>query len=659
MRTVSGAMTAAAASLASTPDVKLELADSGEHFTAVYTGASTGPCAACLAPDGSLIVAYVSGANVKATRITDPSMAAQWTAAYTSVTADGRESAGVALCNNGATVRLLFQRGSTTDIRYSDSFDNGVSWSAPATLFALGKTCYGIAMVDITFSTVFIAYDNSGGGTVRLAVWAFSGAWAGVDWTNGDLNTITGIDVVKDSLGNYGVVLAGQGVAGQPYSILSAVYNAGHVWSSVQTVRGLDLAFGILIRYPHLSVANGVYRLTYQEQDNGSSDGLVYVRVNRMTSVDFMHWTAPVASPQAGIGHGAVWLRHAIGDVLASADAALFSPAYNPATMYRDLTGDLIDLTVVEQEGSPGHLTVVLDNSMGVYTALAALKHHAQMQLSQGYVGVGLVPTHLLYVDGWTFERGADINQVTITATDASRLLERQTRYPVSYANRAVSYIVGDLTALAGFESAAIVDGSPQFSQNVARFQLPPGQTFLAALQRLLTAYEGTLCVRVVPGSGPAFAVVDQQLALGKSAGQAAVWSYDGEPEYVHLRQSGDRANHLIVYGPQSVPIAVAEAWDIADLVSSGQERYGLIVEQLADNAPAAESVATLAMARETRLATHLVLAVAPHPGLEIFDAIAVHDAVLPVTTGRITGLVLTHQPRTASHDLVITCEGI
>jgi hypothetical protein len=301
----------------------------------------------------------------------------------------------------------------------------------------------------------------------------------------------------------------------------------------------------------------------------------------------------------------------------------------------------------------------VLDNSTGVYTNLGALKHHAQMQLSQGYVGVGLVATHLVYVDGWTFGRGADINEVTIVATDASRLLGQQTRYPISYANRAVSYILRDLTALAGFASAAIVDGSPQFGQNVARFQLPPGQTFLAALQRLLTGYEGTLCVRVVPGGGPAFAVVDQQLVLGKSAGQAVVWSYDGEPEYVHLTRSGDRANHLIVYGPQSVPTAVAEAWDAADLADSGQERYALIVEQLAGSAAAAASVATLAMAREIRLATHLELAVAPHPGLELFDAIAVSDAVLPVTAGRITGLVLTYQPRTASHDLVITCEGM
>ena len=34
------------------------------------------------------------------------------------MTADGREVAGVALVNNGVTVRLLYQQGSTTHIRY-------------------------------------------------------------------------------------------------------------------------------------------------------------------------------------------------------------------------------------------------------------------------------------------------------------------------------------------------------------------------------------------------------------------------------------------------------------------------------------------------------------------------------------------------------------
>lgn len=653
-------MYTAAGSLSSTPDLRLELADGGAHFAAVYTGASTGPCAACLAPDGSLVVAYVAGATVKATRIPDPSVAAQWTAGYTTVSADGRESAGVALCDNGVTVRLLFQQGSSTDIRYCDSLDNGVSWSAPASLFALGKTCYGIGFVDVNFSTVFVAYDNTGGGTVRLAVWRFGGVWAGVDWTNGDLNTLTGIAVAKDGLGNYGVVLAGQGVAGQPYSILSAVYNAGHVWSGVQAVRGVDLALGILLRYPHLTTsANGVYRLTYQEQDNGSSDGLVYVRVSRMSSADFVHWTAPIASPQAGIGHGAVWTTHALGDVLASADAALFSPAYNPGSMYRDVSSDIIRLELAEQQSQPARLTVVLDNSTGIYTNLPALKHHAQLQLSQGYVGVGLVATHLLYVDNWTFGRAADVNEVTIVASDQSRYLALEAQYPVSYANRALSYLAPDLATYSGALAPMADDGAAVWSSNVSAYQLASGRTVGSALLRLLSAFDCDYLIRLQAVAGVAFANSEAWSFVNASPSQPAIWTYNLEPESYDVESNGERANHIVVRGPVTVPTAVAEVFDTAELTIADRERFALIIEPLAVTAALAVTVAAVMLNREKRLGTRVTLTVGPNPALELLDAVTINDAVLPALTVRIVAAQLVVLPAQAEWSLALVCEGL
>jgi hypothetical protein len=244
-------------------------------------------------------------------------------------------------------------------------------------------------------------------------------------------------------------------------------------------------------------------------------------------------------------------------------------------------------------------------------------------------------------------------------AYDASRRLARQTRYPVSYANRTIGYIAADLMALAGFENAAAVDGSTQLTQNVAQFQLPPGQSFLAALQRLLAGYDGTYAARAVPGSGLAFGSVDLPVVLGKSSSQSIVWSYSGEPERLHRTYAGDRANHLVLYGSQKISTAVAEAWDAADLTATGQERYALLVEQLAGSAASAALAAGLALARETRLATRVELVVAPHPGLELFDAITVNDTALPATNCRITGLALTYFPHRALYDLMLTCEGM
>ncbi|MDB5077989.1 MAG: hypothetical protein JWO42_4168, partial [Chloroflexi bacterium] len=456
-------------------------------------------------------------------------------------------------------------------------------------------------------------------------------------------------------------VLATQNLSGSTaYALLRCVYTPGGApaWSMSSVIQSMDTAVGLAIRYPHLGQFDGLYRLTFLEQDTGSTSGLVYTRVARAVSPDFVHWQA--GTPDlAAAPHGAVWLKHAAGQLLVAPETVRLAPAYNPATGYRDLTGDLLRLDLVEREGAPARLVATLDNSTGAYTSLAALVSNAQLLLSQGYMGAGLVPTHLLYLDEWTFARAADEHSVTLTAYDASRRLVRQTRYPLTYINRSVGYILGDLVALAGLEGAASVDASAQFSQNVALFQLTPGQSYLAALQRLLAGYDGGFSVRAVPGSGPAFAAVDLPAVTGKSAGQPIVWSYSGEPEHLHLTHAGDRANHLIVYGPQKIPTAVAEVWDAADLVTTGQERYALLVEQLAASAGAASLAAGLALAREARLATRVDLAVAPHPGLELFDAIMVNDSAIPVINCRIVGLTLAYYPRIALHDLVLTCEGM
>jgi len=658
MRTLSPALTAAAGSLASVPDVRLELADVMPHFATVASGSPSGPCAACLAPDGSVVAAYVSASNVYVLRVVDPTNAALW-AGWTLLSSDGREQTGVCLCAAGTTVRLIYQQGSASAVRFADSLDNGHSWSAPATLFDPGHLCYGLA-ADGDLNTVLVAYDAVGLGAVRLAAWQQAGGWHGSDWPNGDLNTIAGIAATRNSSGSYAVAIATQNLSGLPYAIQSCVYTPGGspAWTALSLIQSVDTSVGLVIRFPHLTQCGALYRLTWLEQDTGSSSGIVYTRVARSASADFVHWQA--ATPDlASMPHGAAWLQHAAGQLLIAPEAVRLAPAYNPVAGYRDLTADLLRLDLVEREGTPAKLVATLDNSTGAYSGLPALQCNAQLLLSQGFLGAGLVPTHLLYLDEWTFARAADEQSVTLVAYDASRRLARQTRYPVVYTNRTIGYIAGDLLALAGFEQAATVDGSAQFSQTIALFQLPPGQTYLAALQRLFAGYDGACAVRVVAGAGPAFGAVDQPAVLGKSSSQPTVWSYSGEPEQLHLTHAGDRANHLIVYGPQKTPTAVAEVWDAADLAVTGQERYAQLIEQLAGNAAAAALVATLALAREVRLATSVALAVAPHPGLELFDAITAGDTALPATNCRIVELDLTYYPHQAQYTLTLTCEGL
>ena len=61
--------------LAATPDLKLELADWRRTLGRCSAAGPVGPCAAVLAPDGSLIAAYVNTPTVKVIRVTDPANA--------------------------------------------------------------------------------------------------------------------------------------------------------------------------------------------------------------------------------------------------------------------------------------------------------------------------------------------------------------------------------------------------------------------------------------------------------------------------------------------------------------------------------------------------------------------------------------------------------
>ncbi len=608
MRTLSSLQTAALAAAGAVPDIRLELAADRPRFADAGGWSGTGPIASVVAPTGSVISAYIStGApqTVYTRRVTDPTNAGSW-AVWTALSTDARGQAGVALCVAGATVRLLWQAGASTDILFADSLDSGGAWSAPAVLFDPAARCAGLG-ADGDLNLVLVAYDALGLGSIRLAAWKLAGAWSHTDWPNGDQNTIVGMSATSTGAGGYAVALALQGATGEAYSIqTTTVSTSGSpVWTPLSLVTPVDTSAGLTVRYPQLSQFDGAYRLAYQIEDSGAVSGLAYTRVARARSADFVHWQAPLED-EANFPSGAAWLRHATCTLLGAAEAVRRAPLYNPATDYRDLPADIIQLDLLEREGRPAKLVVTLDNSTGAYTTLTALTANAQVLLSQGFVGAGILPTHLLYLDQWTLTRAADLNQITIVARDRLRFLERASRIPISYANQTVAYILADLAALGRLRPPADLDAASQFSQSPPLFQVQAGQPYHTAIERLLAVYDGTLRARALPWSGPAFAAVDVPTVASKNSAQAAVWSTPApgsgslaEVEYLHLTQAGERANHLVVHGSRRVPPTVmAEAWDFADAAAVGQERYALIVEGFAVDSASASLIAGLALAR-------------------------------------------------------------
>ena len=94
-------------------------------------------------------------------------------------------------------------------------------------------------------------------------------------------------------------------------------------------------------------------------------------------------------------------------------------------------------------------------------------------------------------------------------------------------------------------------------------------------LTTVLVAYDpiGLGAARTIPvaqGAGMAFASRDVFSLAGKGGGGVPVWTHGPEPEQLHLARLGDRANHLVIYGPQGAAGAMAKAWDWGDVAAAG-----------------------------------------------------------------------------------------
>lgn len=648
MRTLTPALQAAVAGGTAAPAVTLELLDLAPHYAAVFTNGPAGRHGAALAADGAIVQAYHDGQHtIYARRVTDPAAMA-W-GAWATVAANAASSAGVTVARLSDRLRLLWQDGASTAIQAADSFDDGVSWSAAAPLFDPGATVSGLA-ADGAVQTIFVAY-GAVGGSWRVAVWSLQGTtWTGTDWTNGDATVLAGVSAVRNGDGSYLVAVARQPGATAGTALQVCTYVPGTGWSAVGTVVPADLSAGVAIADPRVSVYDGRYHVAYVVADSGTVSGLVWSRAALAHSLDGIHWTDPLEDGNS-YTHGAVPLKHAAGYVLAAPDTAALAPLYSGSPLqYRDCSADVSRLEVIQKDGEPGTLLVTLQNDAAQYSGLAALRPNAALRLSLGYAGAGTVPAYLFYIDDWSFLRAADENEVVITASDAAAWLDRQSRATLQYAGQTVEWLARETLARAGLLSITL-PATAQFSQVVAAFTIPAGTTWRVALARLSLLYGFDAAARAQPDGSDAFVVIE------KNPADAPVWSFGGEVEEVVLARSGDRANHVLVFGaPAASGPPVGEAWDWADVADTGQERYLHAVEPMITTRTGAGIRATLDLNGEARHGQSGSLATALHPGLELWDVVTT-GGIIPAATLRIVTLHHVYEPDPGVYDMVLTFE--
>ena len=256
------------------------------------------------------------------------------------------------------------------------------------------------------------------------------------------------------------------------------------------------------------------------------------------------------------------------------------------------------------------------------------------------------------YVDHYQYTRSPVHNELLITASDATKRLDRSARLQTFYNSRALSWLLTELCARAGLFALSIPTTS-QFSQIVTTYVVPAGHTLRRALNDLCAIYS-------------VYYFLDQTETLQfreLSAGDAAVWPYQPEIETLTLGSDDRQANHIIVTGRASAgPLVYGESYDFAHITQTGYERALYHTDPRLTTSAQAALKASFLLSDEQRATAHHTITVPANPGLQLLDVVTLTDSPAPIgtnisTNARIAALEVQYDAQQARFDLTMTLE--
>ncbi len=670
MRTLTTPIQNALAATGRAPVISAQLFDPIEHYGVYQTlGIAEGISAASVANDGSIVRAYVDRpagafvATLSVQRVTDPSQGSQWSAWSVLSSANLLRDAGCTLSDNAGVLRVFAQSGASPfNLLVWTSNDNGATWSGPVTIAAINAAVRGLGSAGQ--NDIFYAYDSTGG--VALAASTYNGsAWAApATWTLGVLPACLGIDAAWDATNNRYLLAVSDGSQITGYS-----YTPGSgAWALVGSIAPLDSgsSVGISRAYPRLQGFDSLYCLSYLEIDSGAFTGLSYSYSRLRQSPDFTHWSDGLLLSQHW-SFGPTWLK-ASTPPSGSAGPAYYvlnntytwrAPLYNPANpqSYLDVSAQALAVQRREQRGKAGQVTLRLSNAGGQYNSLPMLGLNTSLALAEGYHdpttgSPSVIAVGVYYVDRYQYARSPVHNELLITASDATRRLDRAARLQTTYNSRSLSWLLTELAARAGLFTLSI-PATSQFSQIVPNYVVPAGHTLRRALNDLCAIYS-------------VYYFLDQTETLQfreLSASDAAVWAYQPEIETLTLGSDDQRANHIIVTGRASAgPLVYGESYDFAHITQTGQERPLYHTDPRLTTSAQAALKAGFLLADEQRASAHHSIAVPANPGLQLLDVVTLTDSPAPTgtnisTNARITALEVHYDAQQARFDLTLALE--
>lgn len=662
VRTLDTALTTALNSLTRIPSLTLTIEDHVLHYASYQTPNTADAWNdLCIASDNSIVRVQVtrggSGfvSNFQYQRITDPSIASQWSSWTTFSGASGTmfEDAGCAISNNGGTLRAFAQRGTGGNQLWSwYSSDNGQTWSGPNVVVTPPGGALIKGMGSAGNNDIFFLYDVVGGEDMGCSF--YTGTWSSLaTWTLPPLAAGAGVAVAWVS-SLYTVIYS------DGFTLASCTFNpTGSVWSSSSIIAPATST--AIARYvPRLTFADGLYTLTCIESDSGLLTGSVYSYPRMRQSADLLHWSNGMILHDITCTYGAIAFKLPTPNTgnagsryyvaaMPSVYSTLTFQASN-AAQYLDVSASVLSYQRLEQPGKPGRLEVLVDNARGVYNALITLNSNyqpiglnASLVLSEGYktgtppntpdvVKVGVYHLEQIHV-----VRSPQENHLLLVGLDITRNLDLISRYQITYTNQTLGYLVNEICARGGLFSPNL-PATSQMSQVIPSFVLQAGQSYRHALDELCTTY------------GLVY-FLDQNETLQfreLSTGDPSVWSYQPEVELVSFGNNDQRANHIIVSGKPpsgglSGALTTAEMYDDANLHLVGIERLLHHVDPKLTTTTQCAQKASFLLLQEQRVQAIYSVTVPLNPALQLYDVITITDSAAPTGSGRSAACRVAH----------------
>ena len=654
VRTLDGALTTAVNSVTRIPSLSLTVEDHVIHYTSYQTPNTADAWNdLCIANDNSIIRVQVTRggggftSNFQYKRITDPSVASQWSTWTTFSGGSGNmfEDAGCAVSNSGGTLRAFAQRGTGGNQLWTwSSTDNGQTWSGPNVVVAPPGGALIKGMGSAGNNDIFFLYDVVGGENMGCSL--YTGSWSSlIAWTLPPLAGGAGVAVAWANP-TYTVIYS------DGFTLASCLYNpTSNTWSSSSVIAPATST--AIARYvPRMTFADGLYTLTCIESDSGLLTGSVYSYPRMRQSADLIHWSNGMILHDITCTYGAVAFKLPTPHTgtagsryyIAAMPTVYSAPTFQSSNIaqYLDVSAAVLSYQRLEQTGKPSRLEVLLDNARGVYNALITSGNNyqpiglnASLVLSEGYktgtppTTADVVKVGVYHLEQIHVVRSPQENHLLLVGLDLTRNLDLISRYQVTYLNQTLGYLVNEMCARGGLFSTSL-PATTQMSQVISSFVLQAGQTYRHALDELCTTY------------GLVYFLDQSEMMQFRelASSDPSVWSYQPEVELVSFGVDDQRANHIIVSGkPPTSGLAgaltTAESYDDANLHLVGVERLLHHVDPKLTSTTQCAQKASFLLLQEQRVQAIYTVTVPLNPALQLFDGITITDSAAPTGSGR------------------------